>query len=197
MTKPHEPVFPADAMHRKTLIVFLDCGDTLINEGTEIKDENEVVLQAELIPGAGETVRTLAESGYTLALVADGQAQSFKNILTENGIYDYFDTMIYSETIKVSKPDRRMFKAAVGALDLTEADYGRIVMVGNNLSRDVKGANALGITSVFLAWTPRYPHTPNDDSERPDYVIHEPLELLELAERLNAEAEKRYAANIF
>ncbi|WP_178024682.1 HAD family hydrolase [uncultured Paenibacillus sp.] len=177
---------------RKTLILFLDCGDTLIDEGTEIRDEHDVVLSAELIPGAGETVKALADRGYTLALVADGLAQSFKNILTQNGIYDLFDTLIYSETIKTSKPDRRMFKAAVGALDLTEADYGRIAMVGNNLSRDVKGANALGIASVFLAWTPRYPHAPADDSERPDYVIHEPLELLELAERLNVEAERQY-----
>ncbi|MNJ71330.1 hypothetical protein D3C77_678590 [compost metagenome] len=65
-------------------------------------------------------------------------------------------------------------------------------MVGNNLSRDIKGANEIGMTSVFMAWTPRYPHTPTDDSERPDYVIYEPLELLELVERLNAEAEERY-----
>ncbi|MBN2983787.1 HAD family hydrolase [Cohnella algarum] len=176
---------------KKALVVFLDCGDTLVDEGSEVKDENGIVLRADLIPGAKETVRTLYERGYTLALVADGAAQSFKNTLTQNGIYDYFDAMIYSETIKATKPDRRMFKAAVGALDLGEADYGRIVMVGNNLSRDVKGARAFGIASVFLAWTPRYPHVPADESERPDYVIHEPLELLELVERLNEAVEGR------
>jgi FMN phosphatase YigB (HAD superfamily) len=78
-----------------------------------------------------------------------------------------------------------MFKAAVGAMDLGEEDYSRIIMVGNNLSRDVKGANQLGITSVFLSWTPRYPKTPVEDTEIPRYTIGSPLELIELAEMLD------------
>ncbi|TBL79557.1 HAD family hydrolase [Paenibacillus thalictri] len=174
----------------KKLIIFLDSGDTIIDEGTEIRDEHDVVVQANVIPGADVMVRTLAERGFTLALVADGLAQSFKNILTQNGVYDYFTTMIYSEPIKAHKPSPRMFKAAIGALDLSERDIPRIIMVGNNLSRDIKGANVMGITSVFLDWTPRYPKTPADDSEIPDYTISEPLELIELAERLNRELER-------
>jgi putative hydrolase of the HAD superfamily len=174
-------------MEQKQIIVFLDSGDTIIDEGTEVRDEHDVVIRADLIPGADTMVRTLAERGYRLALVADGLAQSFKNMFIQHGIYDYFETMIYSETIKACKPSPRMFKAAIGAMDLTDADRSRIVMVGNNLSRDIKGANAMGITSVHLNWTPRYPKTPADDSERPDYTISEPMELVELIERLNRE----------
>ncbi|RTE10652.1 HAD family hydrolase [Paenibacillus whitsoniae] len=169
----------------KKLIVFLDCGDTIIDEGTEIRDDQDVVIKADLIPGADTMVRTLAERGYTLALVADGRAQSFKNMLTDHGLYDYFTTMIYSETIKAAKPSPRMFKAALGALELTEQDCSRIVMVGNNLSRDVKGANQMGITSIFLSWTPRYPKVHGDESEIPKYTIHNPVELIDLVERLN------------
>ncbi|WP_282936004.1 HAD family hydrolase [Paenibacillus sp. RC67] len=174
-----------NAMEPKKLIIFLDCGDTIIDEGTEIRDEHDIVIQADIIPGADIMVKTLAERGYTLAIVADGYAQSFKNILTQNGLYDYFTTMVYSETVKAFKPSPRMFKAAIGALDLTEQDCSRIIMVGNNLSRDVKGANQMGITSVFLSWTPRYPKQHADDSEKPDYIINEPTELIELAEKLN------------
>lgn len=175
------------AAEPKKLIVFLDCGDTIIDEGTEIRDEHDVVIKANVIPGADVMVKTLYERGYTLALVADGLAQSFKNILTQNGVYDYFTTMIYSETIKAFKPSPRMFKAALGALELTEQDCSRIIMVGNNLSRDVKGANQMGITSVFLSWTPRYPKVHADESEIPDYTISEPLELIDLVEKLNSE----------
>jgi FMN phosphatase YigB (HAD superfamily) len=170
---------------QKKLIVFLDCGDTIIDEGTEIRDEHDIVIHANVIPGADVMVKTLAERGYTLAIVADGYAQSFKNILTENGLYDYFATMVYSETVKAFKPSPRMFKAAIGALDLTEQDCSRIVMVGNNLSRDVKGANEMGITSIFLSWTPRYPKLHADDSEIPNYTISDPLELIDLVEKLN------------
>ncbi|QAY67277.1 HAD family hydrolase [Paenibacillus protaetiae] len=176
-------------MSGKKLVLFLDSGDTIVDEGTETRDEAGIVIAANLIPGASEMVKTLYDRGYTLVLVADGDAQSFKNVFTQHGLYDYFTAMIYSENIKATKPSPRMFKAAAGAVELKEEDYSRIVMVGNNLSRDMKGANALGITSVFLSWTPRYPHEPADASERPAYTIREPLELLELAERLNAELE--------
>ncbi len=176
-------------MENKKIIVFFDSGDTLINESTEIRDANDVVISADVIPGADAMVRTLYEKGYTIALVADGLEQSFKNVLTQNGIYNCFAALINSENTGVCKPDGRMFKAAAEALDLTEKDFKRVVMVGNNLGRDVKGANELGITSVFMAWTPRYPRTPADESEVPDYTIYNPVELVDLVDKLNSEYE--------
>jgi FMN phosphatase YigB (HAD superfamily) len=179
---------PASANQKpRNLIIFLDCGDTIIDESTEVRDAEGTVISGNVIPGADVMVKTLAERGFRLAIVADGTAQSFKNLLTLNGLYDCFETLIYSETIKASKPSPRMFKAAVGAMDLGEKDYSRIIMVGNNLSRDVRGANELGITSVFLSWTSRYPKTPADESEIPEYTIGSPLELIELAEMLDRE----------
>ncbi|RXZ82899.1 HAD family hydrolase [Paenibacillaceae bacterium] len=170
---------------QKKLVIFLDCGDTIIDEGTETRDEEGVVIHGNVIPGADIMVKTLAERGYRLAIVADGLAQSFKNLLTQNGLYDHFETLTYSEPIKVEKPNPRMFKAAMGAMDLDEQDVSRIIMVGNNLSRDIRGANQLGITSVLMGWTTRYPKTPADDLEIPDYTINEPLELVDLVESLN------------
>lgn len=171
----------------KDLIIFLDCGDTIIDEGTEIRDDHDVVIKADVIPGADQMVKTLAERGYRIAMVADGLAQSFKNLMTQHGLYDCFETMIYSECIKALKPDPRMFLAAMGAMELEPQDRSRIIMVGNNLKRDVRGANLVGITSVHLDWTPRYTKTPADDCEIPDYTIHEPMELVELVEKLNTD----------
>ncbi|WP_028563332.1 HAD family hydrolase [Paenibacillus pinihumi] len=172
-------------MSEKKLILFLDSGDTIIDESTETRDEEGIVTSASIIPGADIMLKTLVERGYTLVMVADGDAQSFKNVYKQLGLYDYFTAMIYSENIKATKPSARMFKAAAGSIELTEADFSRVAMVGNNLSRDIKGANALGITSIFINWTPRYPHEPADESERPMYTISEPLQLLELADQLN------------
>ncbi|GGA36889.1 HAD family hydrolase [Paenibacillus physcomitrellae] len=176
-------------MDKKQLVIFLDSGDTIIDESTEVRNDEGIVVSAHVIPGADTMVKTLYERGYTLVLVADGDTQSFYNVMKQNGLFDYFTALIISDSIKATKPSPRMFKAAAGAVELTEQDYGRIIMVGNNLSRDVKGANALGITSVFQSWTPRYPHEPADETERPDYIILEPLELLELADRLNEQLE--------
>jgi hypothetical protein len=70
-----------DISSHHLLAICLDSGDTIVDEGTEIKDEVGVVLRAELIPGAGEMVRALRARDYALALVADGPVGTFRNIL--------------------------------------------------------------------------------------------------------------------
>ncbi len=167
------------------LAICLDSGDTIVDEGTEIKDEAGVVLRAELIPGAAEMVRALKTGGYSLALVADGPVGTFRNILTHYGLYDLFDILAISEQVGVEKPHSAMFLHALEGLGVNQADYGRTVMVGNNLARDIEGANALGMITIWLDWAPRRSKVPADESEVPDYIIKTPLELLPLIEMLD------------
>lgn len=166
------------------LAICLDSGDTLVDEGTEIKDVQEVVLRAELIPGAAELVRALKARGYPVALVADGPAGSFHNIYHQHHLYHCFDAFAISGEVGVSKPDARMFHHALQQLGIAPADYGRVIMVGNYLERDIKGANALGIVSVWLDWAPRRPKLPANASEVPQYTIKFPLDLLTLLDDL-------------
>ena len=44
----------------KEWIVFLDSGDTLVDETTQVFDERGVVLRAQLIPGARELLEVLS-----------------------------------------------------------------------------------------------------------------------------------------
>jgi putative hydrolase of the HAD superfamily len=171
--------------HRSIIAVCLDCGDTLIDEATEIKDATDTSLGGQLIPGAGEMVRELKQRGYRLVLVADGPAATFRNNLVPHGLYDLFDAYAISEEVGVKKPDARMFEHALGQLDIGPEEYGRVVMVGNNLGRDVKGANALGIISVWLDWSSRRSKVPADDTEIPQHTIRTPMGLLPLLETLN------------
>jgi len=174
-------------MSNYILAVCLDCGDTLVDEATEIRDEHGEVVQAELIPGAADTMCELKRRGYPLALVADGPVSTFRNILSAYKLFDLFDALAISEEVGVDKPAPLMFGRALDQLSLTPKDYGQVVMVGNNLSRDVKGANALGLISVWLDWAPRRSKVPADNSEVPHYTIKTPTELLPLLERLENE----------
>jgi len=169
------------------LAICLDSGDTLVDEGTEIKDAQEVTQRAELIPGAAALVHTLKAQGYPLALVADGPVGTFRNVLTQHHLYDAFDVLAISGELGFVKPDARIFQYALQQLGIAPADYGRVIMVGNNLERDIKGANALGMVSVWLDWAPRRAKIPADASEQPRYTIKTPLELLPLLERLEHE----------
>lgn len=165
-------------------IVLLDCGDTLIDESTQRHGEDGVVLSGEFAPGAEQMVRDLVTAGHRVALVADGRLRSFENLLGPSGLLDLFETLTCSDAVRHEKPSPRMFKAALGALDLEPADSARCVMVGNNLARDVAGANRVGITSIHLAWTPRYPRIPAHPDEVPGHTIAEPAELLPLLRRI-------------
>jgi putative hydrolase of the HAD superfamily len=174
-------------MSRQILAICFDCGDTLADEGTEVKNETETTLRAELIPGAADTVRELKRRGYKLALVADGPTGTFHNILTQHNLYNHFDAFAISEELGVLKPHPRMFIHALDQLGIARQDYGQTVMVGNNLERDIKGANDLGIISVWLDWAPRRSKVPADASEVPQYTIKAPLDLLPVLKSLERE----------
>ena len=176
--------------------VCLDSGDTIIDEGTEQKDAEGIVLAAELIPTADSMMENLVSQGYELALVADGDVESFENVLGAHGFYDVFFTRAISESVGVLKPHAPMFLTALEALDLKASDHGHTVMVGNNLGRDIKGANDLGMLSVWLDWAPRRSKTPNDKSEEPNYTIKKPQELLETLKQIEIDFATQYLSTV-
>lgn len=165
-------------------LICLDSGDTLIDEETEVKEEG-IVLEARFIPGATELIQGLQNAGYTLALVADGPVATFENIYRkQHKVWNVFSAFAISEAVGAEKPDPRIFQTALNALNIMQEAYPRVVMVGNNLSRDIKGANALGLISVWLSWSTRRSHLPADYSEIPDFRITTPIELIDLLEQI-------------
>src|SRR4051812_9611059 len=171
-------------MKNNILAICLDCGDTLVDEATEVKTPDGVSQRAELIPGADEVMHALKQRGYPLALVADGPAATFPNNLHPYGLYDLFDVFGISEHVGVDKPHPDIFHHALKQLSIEPANYGRVLMVGNNLERDIKGANQLGIISVWLDWAPRRSKIPADASEVPQHTIKLPLDLLPIIDQL-------------
>lgn len=169
----------------KNLIIFMDSGDTIIDESTEVQDEHGIVVHANTIDGAAQTLETLYNEGYIIAMVADGEEQSFTNVYKENGLGYCFKTRTISDIVGEQKPSSKMFEDAMDKNNLTDIDKKRIVMVGNNVKKDILGANRFGITSILLDWSKRYNMEPENDEQVPDYIIHKPVELLPLIRQLN------------
>ncbi len=172
----------------KDIILCFDCGDTLVDEATQVFDENGDVLSASPIPGAPEAVRAFGEAGYRLALIADGTVRSFNNILRGLKLWDLFECHVISEAVGELKPSIKMFEAAREALGLEKEDYPRMVMFGNNRLRDIRGANGAGMISVLLDWSPRYVKTASCPEEEPDYYTVSPDEWPDVVRRIE---EKR------
>ena len=169
---------------RRNLIIFTDSGDTIIDEGTQVYDDRGIVLEAECIPGAGEVLRQLHDEGFTIALVADGEWESFRNVYRKNGLGGCFDAWVVSEVVGQQKPAPIMFETAFEKLQLTDADRSRVGMIGNNLKKDIAGANRQGLTSVWLDWSPRYFHRVEEPDWQPDYTVKTPAELIPLLHSL-------------
>jgi FMN phosphatase YigB (HAD superfamily) len=173
-------------MRRRILAVLLDFGDTLADQASERRDESGFVYDVDLMPGARELLVVLRERGYRVALVADGRADESTVLRARHDLDALIDAVAISDEVGAEKPDRRIFEAALQRLGLAPAHVGRVVMVGNRLERDVRGANDLGMVSVWIDWSPRYRKIALSPGEVADHVIHEPLQLLDVLDRLNA-----------
>jgi HAD superfamily hydrolase (TIGR01549 family) len=159
--------------------IFFDLGDTIMVEASEVKDEVGTTLAADLIPGVEPALRELKARGFPLGLVADTRRGTYQNVLRQHGLYDLFDVFAISDELGVEKPAPGIFSAALDALGVRPGDYDKVLMVGNNLRRDIRGANALGLVSVWFHWNDRYPTQPADEMEEPAFVVHSAEELLE------------------
>jgi putative hydrolase of the HAD superfamily len=165
--------------------VLFDLGDVIMQEETEDK-VNGITQRAALHPGMAELLRRLHARGIPLALVADTRDGTYRNVLGMHDLFDLFDAYAISEHLGVEKPHRLMFEHALEALGIPEPEWGSVAMVGNNLARDIRGANALGLISIWLVWNQRYPLVCADDLETPRYQVSTAEDLATLLDALHA-----------
>jgi HAD superfamily hydrolase (TIGR01549 family) len=171
-------------MGRRILAVLLDFGDTLADQATERTDESGFVYDVDLLAGARELLVALQERGYRVGLIADGRADESAALRKRHRLDELVDAVAISDEVGASKPDPRPFGTVLERLGIPPEDANRVIMVGNRLERDIRGATAMGMIGVWIDWSPRYPKAPRDPSEVPDHVIHQPLELLDVLDRL-------------
>jgi len=165
--------------------VLFDLGDVIMREETEEKVD-DVTQRADLYPGMADLLRGLRERAVPLGLVADTRDGTYRNVLGMHGLMDVFDAFAISDHVGVEKPNRRIFEHALEQLGIAEADRGAVAMVGNNLARDIRGANALGLIGIWMVWNQRYPCACADELETPRYQVSTAADLEDLLAALDA-----------
>ncbi|MGW7684772.1 HAD family hydrolase [Kribbella sp. NPDC054772] len=98
---------------------------------------------ADAVPGL--RAARAAGLGVVVLTNGDGDHQRFK--LDRLGLAGEIDDVITGDTLPMGKPDPRAFRHALQRLGL-EAD--EVVMVGDSLENDVRGALAVGIEAVLV-----------------------------------------------
>ena len=129
---------------------------------------------AYLIDGAVELCSTLKDSGYDLYIITNGIANTQKRRMQLSGMDKFFTHVFVSETMGSQKPFRDFFNFVFDSVP--EKDKSRILVVGDSLGSDIKGAVDSGLDCVWF--NPK--HAINEKGFNINYEIETLGELIEI-----------------
>lgn len=114
---------------------------------------------------------------YRLLLLTNGSPdlQNTKLKITPE-LVPYFEHIVISGDYGKGKPDPGIFEYALQKMNLTSED---VIMVGDNLNTDIKGANRTGIKSVWINH-----HEMTATEVKPTFEISRLRELIGIIEKL-------------
>ncbi len=106
--------------------------------------QNNWTLEEDAIP----TLKKLVDSGYRLGIISNaGDDQDVQQLARKFGIHSYFDFILTSAACSYRKPHPRIFELALANWYLLPAEA---VMVGDNLTADIQGAQNAGMFGVWI-----------------------------------------------
>lgn len=118
------------------------------------------------LPDAIDTVRWLRDTGRRLALLTNGAGIAQRKKISRFELEDLFDVILVEGELGFGKPDERVYRRALSALDVEPADAW---MVGDNLDWDVGAPQKLGMSGVWIDARGR--GVPAHTAVRPDYIV--------------------------
>lgn len=100
------------------------------------------------LDGAKELCEELKNDGYDLYIVTNGVAATQARRLTKAGLTPCFKEIYVSDTVGFPKPKKEFFDYVLS--EILEKDRSKILLVGDSLSSDIKGAMNAKLDSAWL-----------------------------------------------
>lgn len=125
-----------------------------------------------LVANAMDLIKYLKSKGYRMHICSNGFHEVQYKKLHACGLFEYFDTIILSEDAGYNKPDVRFFEYA---LKKSGAEKSKTLMIGDNLSTDIKGAINAGIKTMYFNRKGT-----SDEMQNIDYEIHNLKEIMNI-----------------
>tara|TARA_B100000315_G_scaffold19748_2_gene17383 strand:+ start:1252 stop:2058 length:807 start_codon:yes stop_codon:yes gene_type:complete len=121
---------------------------------------------AEAIP----VLRALQRMGLRLGLISNTgmtPGTTFRTFLKQKGILGYFDTLTFSDEVRLAKPSTEIFLMTLRTMGISPA---QAVHVGDHAVNDVVGAKRSGLKTVWI--TGFYEREdPSDPRSEPDAAV--------------------------
>lgn len=102
------------------------------------------------IEGALDAVKAAARRGPVGVISDSGLSpgSSLRTLLERNGFLPYFESVVFSDEVGVSKPHARMFDACAAGLGVEPSE---LLHIGDLETTDVAGAKAVGARAALFA----------------------------------------------
>lgn len=128
---------------------------------------------------SSQVVIELNQRGYLVGIIANTITETeIPDYIVEEGLTDYFKTVILSSKLGIRKPNPEIYWEAARRIGVEPT---RCVYVGDNLMRDMEGTRAAGY-GLFIHYYEQktMDKEPPKGDEKPDYTIHDMQELLDI-----------------
>lgn len=141
-----------------------------ISEDYNFTEINKIYLSflsdgGRLLNGAKELLYKLKNLGYDICIITNGISSTQNKRLQRAEIKGLFSHIFVSEAVGHQKPKKEFFEYVFSIID--EKDTSKLVVIGDSLTSDIKGAVNSGIDSI---WIRQDGETPADDCS-PTYII--------------------------
>ena len=100
-----------------------------------------------VFPGVVELLAALRAQGRKLGIVTNGLSETHREKIALLRIGEYFDALFIADEVGMIKPDPLLFAHACRTLGSAPA---RSAMVGDRYDRDIRGAAAAGLYTIYL-----------------------------------------------
>lgn len=127
--------------------VTLDIAISLRKEADDLFGQYQPVFLNENIP---QILSQLKEEGYVLNLSSNTgfiEGETLRTTLTNMGILQYFDFLIFSDEINASKPSSHFFQHVYDHINVPK---NAVLHIGDNPKADYQGAKNFGFNALLI-----------------------------------------------
>ncbi|WP_291578279.1 YjjG family noncanonical pyrimidine nucleotidase [Clostridium sp. UBA6640] len=111
---------------------------------------------------------------YRLSIITNGLTEVQDNRIRKSAIAKYFEDIVISEEVKVSKPDPKIFELTLN--NMKYIDRSKVLMVGDSLTSDIQGGINFGIDTCWF----NPDKITNKTEMKPNYEISNLMELRDI-----------------
>jgi len=120
-----------------------------------------------------ELIKNLRKN-YKLAIITNGLTDVQSKRIRQSIIAKYFDTIVISEEVKVSKPKPEIFEITLNKLNYK--DKSKVLMIGDSLTSDIQGGINFGIDTCWI----NFENHKNSTLFKPTYEISNLMDLFKI-----------------